>query len=92
MDLLFKRYANPFLLVDNLIATNRFTEFILELIDIQNDKRIYDYWLHKIFDKGFEEFKKTVMENNKIVNVDNQNVEKTINESMNILNNFNPQA
>ena len=31
------------------------------------------------------------MDNNEIEDVDNQNVETTINESMNILNNFNPQ-
>lgn len=91
MDLLFKRYANPFLLLDNLIATGRFLEFILEFIDIRNEEKIYDYWLHKVFDKGFEKFKKQVMGNNEIADVDNQNVETTINESMNILNNFNPQ-
>ncbi len=90
MDLLFKRYANPFLLLDNLIATGRFLEFILELIDIQNEEKIYDVWLHKVFDKGFDAFKEAVMENNQIVNVDNQNVETTINESFDILNNFNP--
>lgn len=91
MDLIFKRYANPFLLFDNLIATGRFLEFILEFIDIRNEEKIYDYWLRKVFNKGFEEFKKQVMENNEIADVDNQNVETTINESMNILNNFNPQ-
>ena len=91
MDLLFKRYANPFLLFDNLIATGRFLEFILEFIDIRNEEKIYDYWLRKVFNKGFEEFKKQVMENNEIADVENQNVETTINESMNILNNFNPQ-
>ena len=91
MDLIFKRYANPFLLFDNLIATGRFLEFILEFIDIRNEEKIYDYWLRKVFNKGLEEFKKQVMENNEIADLDNQNVETTINESMNILNNFNPQ-
>lgn len=90
MDLLFKRYANPFLLMDNMIATGRFYEFVMEFIDIHNDEKIYAVWLHKIFDKGFDAFKEAVMENNQIVNVDNQNVGTTINESMNILNNFNP--
>ena len=90
MDLLFKRYANPFLLMDNMIATGRFYEFIMEFIDIHNDEKIYVVWLHKIFDKGFDAFKEAVMENNQIVNVDNQNVGTTINESMDILNNFNP--
>lgn len=90
MDLLFKRYANPFLLLDNLIATGRFVEFILEFIDIQNEEKIYDVWLHKVFDKTFEAFKNAVFENNEIAEVDNQNVETTINKSFEILNNFNP--
>lgn len=90
MDLLFERYANPFLLLDNLIATGRFFEFVMEFIDIHNNKEIYDVWLHKIFDKSFEAFKTQVMENNEIAKVDNQNVETTIKESLDILNNFNP--
>lgn len=90
MDLLFKRYANPFLLTDNMIATGRFYEFVMEFIDIHNDEKIYGVWLHKIFDKGFDAFKEAVMENNQIVDIDNQNVGTTINESMDILNNFNP--
>ena len=62
MDLLFKRYANPFLLLDNMITTGRFLEFILELIDIQNDEKIHDVWIHKVFDKSFDDFKKLVFE------------------------------
>lgn len=91
MDLLFKRYANPFLLFDNMITTGRFLEFILELIDIQNDEKIHDVWIHKVFDKSFDDFKKLVFESKEIADVDNQNVETTIKESFEILNNFNPQ-
>ncbi|WP_195547818.1 hypothetical protein [Holdemania sp. 1001095H_141210_F2] len=91
MDLLFKRYANPFLLLDNMITTGRFLEFILELIDIQNDEKIHDVWIHKVFDKSFDDFKKLVFESKEIADVDNQNVETTIKESFEILNNFNPQ-
>lgn len=90
MDLLFERYANPFLLLDNLIATGRFFEFVMEFIDIHNEEKIYDVWIHKIFDKSFEAFKNEIEENNEIANVDNQNVETTIKESMDMLNNFNP--
>ena len=66
MDLLFKRYANPFLLLDNMITTGRFLEFILELIDIQNDEKIHDVWIHKVFDKSFDDFKKLVFEARKL--------------------------
>ena len=90
MDLLFTRYASPFLLLDNYIAQGRLVEFVLSIIDKTNEAKIYDYWLHKVFDKSFDEFKKLVMSNNEIVEDDNENAEETIRESMNILNNFIP--
>ena len=89
MDLLFKRYASPFLLIDNLITAKRFLEFILEFIDIVNDADIYDLWLHRIYDKSYPEFKKEILDCRTDDIVD-QDVETTINESMNILNNFKP--
>lgn len=90
MDLLFKRYASPFLLIDNLITTKRFLEFVLEFVNIANDADIYDVWLHRVYDKNYPEFKEEVLRNSEIINVENQDIETTINESMNTLNNFKP--
>lgn len=91
MDLLFKRYASPFLLLDNLIISNKFSGFILELINIVNDEEIYDVWLHRVFDKNFSEFKNEVLDRSEVIEVSDQEIETTINESQKILNNFKPK-
>lgn len=90
MDLLFKRYASPFVLLDNMIATGRFCEFVCELIEITNEEEVYDIWIRRVFDKGFNDFKNSILEKIKNDN-GNQNVETTVMESMNILNNFKPE-
>lgn len=87
MDLLFSRYASPFLLLDNYIQTGRFLEFVLKLIDINNDEKIYDVWIHKVYDQSYEDFKESI--NSKNEKMDECKIETTINESRNILNDFN---
>ena len=87
MDLLFSRYASPFLLLDNYIQTSRFLEFVLKLIDINNDEKIYDVWIHKVYDQSYEDFKESI--NSKNEGMDEGKLETTINESKDILNGFN---
>ena len=87
MDLLFSRYASPFLLLDNYIQTNRFLEFVLKLIDINNNEKIYDVWIHKVYDQSYEDFKSSI--DSKDETMDEGKLETTINESRNMLNDFN---
>ena len=60
MDLLSKRYASPFLLLDEYIEAGCLAEFIDEFFDIVNqeneDQVMWDYYLHRVFDKSYEEF------------------------------------
>ena len=60
MDLLFKRYASPFVLLDNLIFTNSTSDFISDLIKTINEeqekKELWDFFLHKVYDKSWKEF------------------------------------
>ena len=58
MDLVFKRYSSPFLLLDNLIENGKFLEFIAELLNDYQEEQLYEFWLHKVHDKSYEEFKK----------------------------------
>lgn len=88
MDLVFKRYASPFLLIDEMISNSSFIKFVLNLIDAKNEEQLYEVWLHKIFNKGFEEFKESVMNS---VEVEEMSVEETINQSWDILNSFTPK-
>ena len=65
MDLLFKRYASPFLLLDEMAKTEQLTEFIRTVINKENEDLQWEVWLHKVWDMGFEEYKRKVYENNK---------------------------
>lgn len=91
MDLLFKRYASPFLLIDNLISAKRFLAFVKEFINITNDEEIYELWLHRIFDKTYEEFRNEILTNNQNIEAEDQDVETTIKDSYDTLNNFKPE-
>lgn len=96
MDLVFKRYSSPFSFLDMLIENGKLLEFVLELIDTFNEEQMYEYWLHKCFDKSYLEFKKEVMGNGNDhvqetdVEMDNEQIESIINDSFNMLNNFKP--
>lgn len=86
MDRLFKRYADPFLFIDSLIISERFTEFVLELLDIENEEMMWQFYLHKVYDKSFDEFKESMKP------VPKEQLETTVQNSKSILNNFNPNG
>ena len=88
MDLLFKRYANPFIFLDELIANGRFFEYVIELQKIINKEESWDFYLHKVFDKTYEEFLDAV----EMSNTPNPDIDftATINTSYDILQGFNP--
>lgn len=89
MDQLFRRYADPFSFLDVLISNSRFSDFIVEFINSENEKKAWEYYLHKVFDKSFDEFKSSIssVQNEKVPEAD---LETTIKDSKNILKNFNP--
>lgn len=95
MDLLFKRYANPFPFVDGMIQTNRFSEFVRSFIEKENSEReeqtAWEFWLHKVWEGSFAEFKNDMESDKKNKQMSEQTMETTIKDSMNILKNFNPE-
>lgn len=97
MDLVYKRYSNPMELIDNMISFSNFSEFISELADNVSDEKLYDIWKSKVYDKSFVDFKNEMMakwkkntgiETSEIMT--DEEMETTINDSYEILNNFNP--
>lgn len=85
------------ILVDGMIRTGRFKEFVDETVRIHNteleDETMWEFWLHRIFDKTFSEFRSEAeaSKNETVPNVPTQEaIKKTINESMGILNDFRP--
>lgn len=89
MDLLFKRYASPFLLLDSYIEQCRLFDFVIEFFNIRNEEMTWEVWLHKVYDKSFDEFKNSIdtMEYNEF---SKEQIETTVKDSHNILIEFNP--
>jgi hypothetical protein len=91
MDLLFKRYASPFLLLNGYIQTGRFCEFIFEFAGAVQESDEWEVYLHKVWDKSYSEFKESIETAQKNQNMSELDFETTLQNSMNILNNFNPE-
>lgn len=89
MDLLFKRYASPFLLLDCYIRQGRLSEFVCEILELHNNDEIWNIWLHKVHDKSFNEFKEEIDASIQ-QEMTKEQIETTINDSKNIILNFNP--
>ena len=93
MDLLFKRYASPFILIDNLILTNSSSSFIDDLIDFinkENEEQInWEFLLHKVLDKSWKKFCDEVSQP-----IDDKEIDlgATVKKSKDMLNNFTPES
>ena len=91
MDLLFKRYASPFLLVDQMLLTGQFSEFVTELFDYDTDDRLWNIFLHKIEGQSFNDWKASLGQEQDLMMTKNE-VETTVNDSFDILNGFEPTS
>lgn len=87
MDLLFSEYASPFLLVDQFIGVQMFTEFVAESIALRNDKELWQFYLHKVENQSFNDWKASLPGNEP----SEKDIETTITASFNLLNTFNPE-
>ena len=86
MDLLFKRYASPFSLLDEVIRNRQFCEFIKMLgIEVENDQ-LWEFFLHKVNGQTFADFKASL----KVETVSTADLETTVNTSYDIIQNFKP--
>ena len=93
MDLLFTRYASPFVLLDNLLLTNSLDNFIVDLFDIINREREeqtqWEFFLHKVYNKSWKDFVDELDISNEQKTVD---LGATLKKSKNMLKNFTPES
>ena len=89
MDLVFKRYASPYLILDQMILFGSFSDFVSELWNNYNDELTYQLYLsnNPYNTVGFADFKKSL-----ITPVETKSVETTLQNSYALLNNFKPQG
>ena len=91
MDLLFKRYADPFSLMDGYIRTSRLCEFIYAFIEQKTEDDRWEYFLHKVWDKTYPEFCEALQTSQDLQRMSDDDIETTVKKSMDILGNFNPE-
>lgn len=91
--MIFKRYSNPFSLLDELIETNQFSDYVSFIPTKFEEDIEFKVWLHKVFDKSFNEFKKDIKLSNdaQVGYMKEEDVKTTIQKSNDILSNFIPQ-
>lgn len=89
MDLLFTRYASPFVLLDGFILTNSFNNYVDDFFGFINEDREWEFFLHKVYDKSWSEFSKEIKQSENQKPVD---LGATIVKSKNMLNNFTPEG
>lgn len=94
MDLLFSEYASPFTLLDNVIETGRFLEFIQTFEEQRNVRQRWEYFLHKLpswDDTTWEEFnEKLDAQSMDWTPISKEQLETTVLDSASILQNFSP--
>ena len=95
MDLLFKRYASPYSFIQGMIDTGRFEEFVKNFVLTVNkeksDKTEWEFFLHKVFDKSYNEWQEEVRTINKNQQISAVDVETTIKHTNDIINQFKSQ-
>lgn len=82
-------------LLDGMFGTGRLTEFIDGFINTYNeeqeDKTLWEFWLHRVFDKSFADFRATIDGNGHHAEAPTQeDVKNIVSETKSILNNFVP--
>lgn len=88
MDLLFKRYASPFVLLDSLISASSCTDFIDEFFNFVNEDVQWEFFLHKVYDKSWKEFRDGISEKHEEKQI---SLGATVIKSKNMLKNFTPE-
>lgn len=91
MDLLAKRYASPFVILEAVLLEGGFCDFVIELYKIIDEEKLWDIWLNKLrFDeRSFEEWKESLTATASPPEKQTD-LKATVTNSMAILNGFTP--
>jgi len=83
-------------LLDGMISTGRLMEFVVGFVDTYNeeqkDKSLWEFWLHRVYDKSFEDFMEAVNGSGHHAEAPTQeDVKNIVSETKSILSNFVPK-
>lgn len=82
-------------ILDKMILTRRFTEFVHELLKIRDEEMLdqarWEVWLHRIFDMPFDEYLSKLNDGAAAEKIpQDAELEATVRDSMGIINGFCP--
>lgn len=92
MDLLFSKYASPYVFLSEITDASRLRDFVVEFAEIENEKKMWDIYLSLVANpysevKSFNEFKQSHAKPNDDAKI---NLEETVRDSHDMLQNFHP--
>ena len=95
MDLIFKRYSSPFFFINEMIKDGQLDRFVDKILDITNDEKIYDIWLHRVYGQSFNEFRDSLnvrrnVNDEKDYTRQKVDVSEVVAQSMDVLNVIKP--
>lgn len=82
--------------MDEMIHVGRFAEFVDDFtgtVSKEKEEQInWEFYLHKVLEGTFNDFIEEIENNKRNQNLSERTIETTVQHSMNILNNFNPET
>lgn len=95
MDLLYQRYASPFDFLNRIIRYKRLTEIVefivLDEYETISEQKTWEFYLHRVFDKTYAEFKEEInSDNTESHQMNADEFKTTFDYSISILRDFNP--
>lgn len=93
MDLLYKRYANPFSFLSKMILRYGFSQTITKVWNEACEEKIFRMYLHSFSDKSFNEYKEELLNSSKDKEelvINDEEKEEIVKKSNSILQNFIP--
>ena len=97
MDLLFKEYASPFILLDSVISAGQFDSFLDTFDEQRKERELWQYYIHKLppwDNRSFDEFKRNINVGKKKLKIErpsDEQLEATVKESYEMIKSFKPE-
>lgn len=91
--MLSQRYACPFLMLDEFIQLGQLHDFVTEvmksIVEERDEKIKWEFFLHKVFDKTYEEFLNGVPEEKETSKgMSEEEIKNVVNESASLIDLF----
>ena len=88
MDMLYHRYACPFNFLQSLLDTGNLVQGFIHLFEKENDRKLWDLYLHSLPSESFDDWKEKVTSNQMTKELTKKEVETQVSKSNNILETF----